>query len=360
MSADSSDVENAHAGFNLMASRGFNQWLFSTGGSIAFTTYQAGKLFFLGLNPEGQLSVFERTFPRCMGMAVSADTRQLYLATANQMFRFDNALPDGETHNGYDTLFVPRVSWITGDLDIHDVALDAAGSPFFVNTLFSCLAALSDGFSFRPEWRPSFISKLAAEDRCHLNGLAMRNGTASHVSSVSTSDVNDGWRDFRQQGGVIIDVDAGTVVADGLSMPHSPRWYGDQLWLINSGSGDFGKLDLSSGRFEPVAFCPGFGRGLAFANQCALIGLSLPRTNQTFQGLALDYELERRNAKPRCGLQIVDLQSGQAVHWVRISGVVSELYDVAFLLGVRRPSAAGFKGDDINRILTMGSAPAEC
>ena len=40
----------------------FAGWLAQERVSLAFTTYQTGKLFFLGLRPDGGLAVFERTF----------------------------------------------------------------------------------------------------------------------------------------------------------------------------------------------------------------------------------------------------------------------------------------------------------
>jgi uncharacterized protein (TIGR03032 family) len=147
--------------FALTTSRGFESWLHRSGGSIAFTTYQAGKLFLIGLRPDGRIAVFERTFSRCMGLAVSTDARTLLLATQYQLYRFENALPQGELQNQHDAVYVPRLSWITGDLDIHDVGFGADGSPAFVNTLFSCLAQASAGWSFKPLWRPHFITKLA-------------------------------------------------------------------------------------------------------------------------------------------------------------------------------------------------------
>ena len=137
--------------FALSSSRHFPAWLASSGGSIAFTTYQAGKLFLLGVKPDGRLSVFERTFPRCMGLAVSGDGRSLALATQTQIQRFDNVLPEGQaSQDGYDAVYAPHAAWVTGDLDVHDVGLDADGRPLFVNTLFGCLATVSDGHSFRP------------------------------------------------------------------------------------------------------------------------------------------------------------------------------------------------------------------
>jgi Domain of unknown function (DUF4915) len=69
-----------------------------------------------------------------------------------------------------------------------------------------------------------------------------------------------------------------------------------------------------------------------------------------------DGPLERHGAEARCGLLVIDLRSGDTVHWVRLEGVVQELYDVVFLPGVKRPSAIGFKSDSIRRVITVGSS----
>src|SRR5690606_29974768 len=124
--------------------------------------------------------------------------------------------------------------------------------------LFGCLATTSETHSFVPLWKPPFASRLAAEDRCHLNGLALKDGRPKYVTAVSQSDVADGWRDQRTRGGCVVDVESNEIIATGLSMPHSPRWYRDRLWLLNSGTGFLGTLDTGSGRFEEVAFCPGY------------------------------------------------------------------------------------------------------
>lgn len=335
----------------LMPSRQFPEWLAEQGVSLVFTTYQAGKVFLIGLQEDGRLSVFERTLNRCMGIAAAGPS--LYISTLWQLWRFENALPAGQVSEGYDRLFVPQVGYVTGDIDIHDMALDGEGRLVFVNTLFSCLATLSESHSFTPSWRPPFVSRLAAEDRCHMNGLAMRDGEPAYVTAVSESDVADGWRERRRDGGCVIDVAANEVVLRGLSMPHSPRWHRDRLWLQNSGTGEFGYADLEARRFVPVTFCPGYLRGLSFVGDFAVMGLSKPRENRTFTGLALDDALAEHGAEARCALQVVDLRSGDTVHWLRIEGVVEELYDVVILPGVRRPMALGFKSDEIRRVLTM-------
>jgi uncharacterized protein (TIGR03032 family) len=140
-------------------------------------------------------------------------------------------------------------------------------------------------------------------------------------------------------------------------MPQSPRVYRDKLWVLDSGSGFFGYVDRKSGKFEQIAFCPGYTRGLSFIGDFAVVGLSLNRENKTFQGLALEENLKKRKAEPRCGLQVIDLKSGDVVHWLRIEGVVRELYDVSVLPGVRRPMALGFKTDEIRRMISVGPAP---
>lgn len=335
----------------ISTSRQMLSWLAEQRLSIALTTYQIGKLYFIGLKPDNGLSVFERSFNRCMGLC--ATSNGLYMSSLYQVWRFENVFEPGQQQDGFDRLYVPQMGYTTGDLDIHDMAVDRDGRLVFVNTLFGCLATLSETHSFKPLWQPPFISKLAAEDRCHLNGLAMKDGQPAYVTAVSQSDVADGWREHRMSGGIVIDVTSNDIVCTGLSMPHSPRWYNDKLWLLNSGTGDFGYVDLATGRFESVCFCPGYMRGLSFHGHFALVGLSKPRHNKTFSGLALDDHLKSRNAEARCGVQIIDLRTGDIVHWLRMEGVVNELYDVITLPQIRRPMALGFKTDEIRRVLSI-------
>ena len=339
----------------LTTSRQLTSWMAEQKVSLAFTTYQAGKLFFLGLQADGRLSVFERNLERCMGLTASGSS--LYATSLYQLWRFENALEAGQSSEGYDRVYVPQVGYVTGDLDVHDIALDDSGRLVFVNTLFGCLATVSETHSFVPLWQPPFLSKLAAEDRCHLNGLALRDGRPAYVTAVSESDVADGWRDKRADGGCVIDVAADEVVVRGLSMPHSPRWHRGRLWLHNSGTGEFGTIDLEAGRFEPVCFCPGYLRGLDFVGRFAVVGTSLSRDNKTFQGLPLEQALADKNSEARCAIQVIDLETGDAPHWIRLSGVVKELYDVSVLAGCVRPMAIGFKSDEIRRVISVGPAP---
>lgn len=345
----------------LTASRGLVGWMAEQRTSIAFTTYQAGKLFAVGLQPNGRLSTFERTFNRCMGLHATPDAKSLYMTNLYQLWRFENFVPSGgRDPEGYDALYVPTVGHTTGDIDIHDLHLDSTGRPVFCATLFNCLATTSETHSFKPVWKPPFISKMAPEDRCHLNGLAMDPATSEPavVSMVSKSDVSDGWRDRREGGGLLMDVRTNEVLADGLSMPHSPRIhpdFPDRVWMLNAGTGFFGYVDTASTdrSFQEVAFCPGFTRGLSFVGRYALVGLSAARENRTFQGLPLDANLASRDAEPRCAIHVINLDTGATEHWLRIEGVVHELYDVVALRGIIRPKLLGFKTDEIRRMLRV-------
>ncbi len=130
-------------------------------------------------------------------------------------------------------------------------------------------------------------------------------------------------------------------------MPHSPRFYHGKLWRHNSGTGFFGYADLQTGKFEPVAFCPGYLRGLTFWKDYAIFGLSKPRGDLSFSGLALEDELIAKNAEPLCGLMAIELSTGNIAGWLRFEGIITELYDVQAIPGVSRPMALGFQNDEI-------------
>ena len=340
--------------FEITTSRQFTNWLAESGASIALTTYQSGKVMLIGNNAETKrLSIFERTLERPMGLAF--DGKRLAVATLVQIVTFVNAMDGGgaPTTEGYDATFVPQHAHFTADLDVHDVNFDRGGNLVFVNTLFSCLAAVSATHSFRPLWQPRFVSRLAAEDRCHLNGLAMRDGEPAYVTAVAETDIADGWRSHRAGGGIVIDVATSDIVCRGLSMPHSPRLHDGKLWILNSGTGEIGTVDLAAKAFRPVAFCPGYMRGLTFVGPYALVGLSEPRENKTFAGLPLQERLVQAKVEPRCGVYVIDTRSGDVVNWLRIEGVVNELYDVMALPGIKRPSMIGFRSQEIRRIVSV-------
>jgi len=192
------DTPETTQGLTLTGSRLFAPWLAGCGASLAFTTYQVGKLLLIGSGPDGRLSVFERTFPRCMGLGVGPGGSP-WMSSLFQLWRFENFLAPDETRDGHDAAYVPLIGHTTGDIDIHDIHVGADGRPVFVATRFNCLATLNDVDSFVEVWRPPFIDRLAAEDRCHLNGFAARDGAPAFVTCVATTNVAEAWRQRRRE-----------------------------------------------------------------------------------------------------------------------------------------------------------------
>lgn len=338
----------------LRTSAGFTDWLAAADCSLALTTYQAGRLIMIGRRADGSLRAHERLVEQCQGLWTDGQT--LWTCNRHALWRFRNALPEGGlTDAGADRRFAPREGRVTGAIDIHDIGMGDVGQfggaggtgPIFVSTAFNCLATISEQASFRPLWRPPFISALVGEDRCHLNGLAMDGPRAAYVTAVARSDVAGGWRDHRRDGGVVIDVATGEAVATGLSMPHSPRLQDGRLWVLDSGRGALCTIDPADGKRTEIAFCPGYARGLAFVGRHAVIGLSRPRRGGAFDGLELDARLAREGAQAQCGVMVVDTRSGATVATLGFEHTIEELYDVGILPGVREPEAVGFMGEDI-------------
>ncbi|MDG1352761.1 MAG: TIGR03032 family protein [Sulfitobacter sp.] len=324
------------------------------------TTYQAGRLMLIGRKHDGSLRAHERLIEGCKGL--HSDGQTLWASSTHMLWRFENVLRDGkQTTSGVDRIFIPREGRVTGKIDIHEIAMGAPSqfggatgvAPIFVSSAFNCLATISDTASFQALWRPPFITSRSGGDRCHLNGLALDGTRAAFISMTSTSAILGGWRDDRRDGGVIMDMATNETVATGLSMPHSPRLYDGKLWVLNSGHGTLCTVDQDSGTLTSVTVCPGYARGLAFVGRHAVIGTSMPRRNAIFEGLALDDRLAKTGTTPVCALQIVNIDTGQTVHWLRFEHTIEELFDIAILPNVRQPEAIGFQGENIETFVNV-------
>jgi uncharacterized protein (TIGR03032 family) len=312
----------------------FEDWLAQTGGSLAVTTYQAGKVAMIG-SLGRQLSLLMRQFDKPLGLAVEGN--RLVLATRNDVVLFSNdpllAHEYLEDQPGrYDALYLPRATFHTNDLHIHDVAFQG-DEILCVNTRFSCLARLSPLYSFVPVWKPKFVSQIVPEDRCHLNGLAMVAGQPKYVTALGATDAPGEWRENKAAGGVLIDVETDEIILSGLAMPHSPRWYDGRLWVLNSGAGELLMVEPSTGQSTIVCNLPGYLRGLAFVGPYALVGMCRIREKHIFGGLPIQQRCERL----QCGVAVVDVRTGVQVGLFEFTAGCEELYDVQFLPGIRRP-----------------------
>jgi uncharacterized protein (TIGR03032 family) len=234
---------------------------------------------------------------------------------------------------------------VTGSIQCHEVAWGTDEDLWVVNTAFSCLAGLDADHSFVPRWRPPFVSALAAEDRCHLNGLAMRDGVPAFVTAMAASDEPGGWRANRNETGLVLDVATGEAVTSGLAMPHSPRWHGGRLWVLNSGYGRLEVVDLSTGERAIVALLPGYARGLAFLGRYAFVGLSRIRETAIFGGSPI----AEHHEKLKCGVGVVDVTTGDTVATLEFATTVEEIFDVQVVPRTRSLALAGMPGasDDV-------------
>jgi uncharacterized protein (TIGR03032 family) len=300
----------------------FGQLLEHLGIALLVSTYQAGKLIVLRAD-NGVVNTHFRAFNMPMGLA--CDGERLAVGTSTDIWEFHNVpavahklAPAGK----HDVCFLPRTSHVTGNVHIHEMAW-VGDELVFVNTRFSCLATRARDHSFVPYWRPRFIRALAPEDRCHLNGMGLREGQVRYVTALGETDDAAGWRQNKRSGGILLDVPSGEIIASGLSMPHSPRWHAERLWVLDSGNGGISVADVATGRLMSVSHLPGFTRGLDFCGRFAFVGLSQVRESAVFSGIAIAERPERS-----CGVWVVDIVTGRVVAFLKFEDAVQEIFAV--------------------------------
>ncbi len=345
--------------------------------SVAVTTYQAGKLVLLRSEPRtadaggSVLNTHFRAFNKPMGFAW--EPGRFALGTHSEIREFHDMpavarkldVPESLAH--HDAAFLPRLAHVTGDVQVHEMVWvpqprDARPSKtdgsrlselWFVNTRFSCLATRSDLYSFVPRWKPPFITSLGPDDRCHLNGLALRDGRPRYVTALGDTDTAGGWRQNKRAGGVVIDLNTDETIVRGLSMPHSPRWHNGRLWVLESGNGGVGFIDEKTGEYEDIVRLPGFTRGLDFAGPYAFVGLSQVRETSIFSGIAI---AEMKQEDRCCGVWVIDTRNGQIAGFVKFVEGVQEIFAVQVLPGMRWPEVLS---EDPKRISESYELPDE-
>lgn len=300
--------------------------------SLLVSTYDTGKVFLLRATERG-VNVHFVGFPRAMGIAVNRE--RLYIGSKNRVHELYNMpaliprVPPPEIEGGqYDACYVPRTDYFTGDIDIHEMAF-AGDKLWCVNTRFSCLCTIDRPYSFEPRWRPPWITGLSSDDRCHLNGLAVVDGRVAYATAFATSDTHEGWRPTKSTSGLVMEVPSGRILAQGFSMPHSPRFYARHVWVLNSGHGTVAVVDPATGTAREIAQMSGFTRGLDFSGNIAFVGLSRVRENKVFGGTPLTDRIPE--AERFCGVQALDVSTGKIVGFVRFESGVNEIFSVKVL-----------------------------
>ena len=355
--------------FACTTTPGFADLLGQLGCSLVLSTYQAGKLVVLSAQ-DGLLVQLPRTFDKPMGMASSGRggaVDRLAVATRDAVVVLGSAPDLAAGYPGaagrYDDLFVPTATYATGELDLHDMAWGTAppggpagqartgpdGTPalWAVNTRFSCLGLVGDGHHFRPEWTPPWVSALGDEDRCHLNGMALRDGRPAYVTALGQTDTPRGWSPGKLTGGVLYDVQAGEEAFTGLAMPHSPRLFDGALYVLLSARGEVARVDPEAGEVTTILKVPSFLRGMARHGDVVFVGMSKLRKGRSLGDLPMASD------DLRSGVLAFSLSSGQILGEVSYHTDVEEIYDVVVLPGMRRPGLLGPESPQRKAALSM-------
>ncbi len=295
-----------------------------SGITLVISTYQSGKILLVG-QEGGKLDIRYKDFLRPMGM--TTHDRSLWAGMGHSLWHFQNlstAAPRVDKEKPFTACYLPFNIHFTGDIDIHEMAF--SDRLYFINTKFSCLCVNDGANSFVPVWKPPFISDLSPVDKCHLNGLGMRDGRPKYVTLLGKTDDPMGWRAHKASGGMLMDIDTNEALAEGLCMPHSPRWHQDGIWFLESGKGALCRLDPDTGTVTEKSRVPGFTRGFELINELAFIGVSKVRESSTFSGLPVT-RLPRRI----CGVWVVDIHTGRELTFIEFTTGVDEIFSVCVL-----------------------------
>lgn len=316
--------------------------------TLLISTYQAGRLIAIGSLDGEKLTQIPFSFTKPMGVAIQ--DAKLAVATLDEIHFLSSK---GDLHERkkmnakeFDRFYVHRATYNTNRLDIHDIEF-GKGSLWGINTAFSCLCKFDVNYSFVPKWKPNFISELVPEDRCHLNGLAMKDDIPKYVTALSQTDNKQGWRENMMGSGVLMEVPSGDIILENLAMPHSPRIIDGDLYVLESGSGKLLKVNPENKTSEVIYNFNRFIRGLAYKDGVMFIGASKIReTSKTFNGLDV-----KENSK-HAGIIAFDLKEKSILGTIDYLTTVDEIFDVQLLENCRKPAIINKDDDRIKEVIT--------
>lgn len=270
----------------------------------------------LGLGCQGgraRVSYFR--LPHPSGLAVDRRRGRVYAASTrnpNMLFEFTPCAGGLGAGRDPGVLLPSSCRHLPGSLYMHDLAL--IGGRLHANAVgLNAVVRFGGPAGFEPVWWPRSIESPSGprfdKNYLQLNSIAAGASLAGSFFSASTaapSRRRPGHLNFPvDRRGVIFSGTTREVIATGLTRPHSARRFGRQVWVDNSGYGQFGRI--AGGRFEPLVQLPGWTRGLCFHKNIAFVGSSrvIPKFRAYAPGLDVD--------SSQCGLHAVDMQSGRVL-----------------------------------------------
>lgn len=328
--------------------------------TLVVSSHSLHGLLTLGSLDGERVHVQSARFPRLLGMTFNADQTRLTLAAFGQLLHYQR-IENPQQHavlqplmTTHDVVYAPLSSQVTGFLNTHDMAYSNTDL-YIVNTQFSCIATMVDGCSFKPVWQPPFITTLAPEERCHLNGMAMLDGRPAYVSYLAESDVSWGWHSESSMTGAIMCVADNQVIVDRLSMPHSPRWHQGWLYFCESGAGKIWRWRMHQGsaQLQLLACLNGFTRGLKLQGDLAFVGLSEVRPAQDGSERFVDMPLKQQGIDTQVGVVVLDLRNGAEIARLNFTGDLAQIYDIDLLMNCRNPAILEWSADEISNLFVF-------
>lgn len=333
--------------FEYHHSLSFAKILHGLKSSLVLSTYQTGKVVLFSPINEERMIQLPRSFKKPLGVA--SYEKHLAIACLDEIILTHRSQSAAKSYpnkpNVYDALYLPRSSYYTGEVDTHDISYGKGGL-WAVITQFSCIAQLDSRFSFSPKWKPHFISDIVPGDKCHLNGMAMEDGSPKYVTALGKSDEPGGWRDNKLDGGILMNVATQEILLEELAMPHSPRLVGDDIFYLQSAVGEVWKYHIPTQSNEKICEVPGFARGMSFYQNYLFIGLSKIREESKDFG-----KMPIASKNPVAGVAIVNLRTREVEALLEYSNSVRELYDVHILPNVQRPNILNTTADIHSRAI---------
>jgi uncharacterized protein (TIGR03032 family) len=249
------------------------------------------------------------SLPHPSGLAVDARTRAVHIACTrnpNEIVTLTSAhISAGSTTR---VLLPARIQIFPGRLYLHDLAV-MDGTLYGNAAGINAVVELADARA-TPVWWPKAVEQRGRprteRNYIQLNSIAPGKDLASSFFTASSSVPSarrPGHLNYPVDGrGVVFSGATRTVVAGGLTRPHSARLHRGRLWIANSGYGELGWID--GDRFQPLVKPGGWTRGLAFSHDVAFVGTSrvLPRFSRYAPGVDPD--------RAHCGVHAISLRDG--------------------------------------------------
>jgi uncharacterized protein (TIGR03032 family) len=289
--------------------------LHKLGCTLAITTYEAGKLVFISAPTDKEIIQFARELDRPMGISIKGN--QLAVSTRDQVILFSDNNISNQNYNHY---YSPRVFYNTGNSDIHDLVF-CKSSLLAVNTSMSCISKISAEYSFKPIWKPDFITQLDLSDKCHLNSVAVcEKYGLLYASAFADTNTEKEWRTKGGKGGIIIDIENNEIICKGLCVPHSVRVYNDSVYALLSGTGHLIIINPETKSYKTVCELKGFVRGLARCGDYLFVGISQRRETSSS---AISNEFSKHAA-----VVILDINTHKICGYMQYESGVGEIYDI--------------------------------